>query len=354
MPLQECNQNVESFTKRSSSLAKIDGLQIVDFDASSGEKENDPTNQAFPKSKSLSLVSILSSGDPFLLPKAITLSSQNSALSSVIEVGENHFSSYGEDLHEYRTTDRVEHNNNNDTIGWISSDSCQSVRNPGDIRAIDSSFPESFQIEHNYSSEYEQSESDQDSLEDDDSKEMDYSLVNELIENELNRIHIESKKITEWTTGVNPNKVESKNFGSLIYIIETYNKVIVKLYKEDLFKSDEQFRPIEIEQFLNSLLNNGIYDDQNNNMSSCFETFVFYLIKIWFFLGQKQLIDELVMFNLTSDVYFLFDEANNQVIKESRVIPIELLAFFLIKSETCSWTKGDKSSYLQASFSLKE
>jgi hypothetical protein len=425
--------NLESFGKRSSSLAKIDGLTIAGRfnDTYDDDDNNDHVDEmssvknlaqardslatatglpvsALPKSKSLNRIanSSLTKG----VSRVYTVSSQSTGLSSVVELGEfaatasnkpsHHVNNDDDDdddedclIAEFRTTDRVNDISQlDDTIDWVSNSDNESVKSQDYVpkqKAVQAQKTGRSDEQFNYSSdedvfckiyhrppvtlvhnESSYDESYEEDRRDDDTNsvhEMEYELVNDLIENELNRIRIESKHVTDWSSlaananNGNQNVIENNAFGTLVYIIETYNKIIVTIYKPELFAADAEFKEIEIEQLLNSLLNNGQHDDKNVNVSCCFERVILNLLRVLFFLDN--VLDDLTLFGLPAETFFVTAQvANaprdntthnrhnpgpvvNSILKESKVISTELLAFYQIKAPA-GRVAGDKANYL--------
>ena len=327
MPLNEIQTN--SVIKRSSSLAKIDGLIFKDFDIKDAiENKENLTNRQMhllvkydlTKSKSLN-----NDGNQ-TLSSLIKTTNEQTRQSDAIDVKND--SSCNQKSEIYFNNDEKDK-----AINWISlSSSLHSA-----LTSSSNSSPWSkvgsycdLLEEVTFVSSDESSSSFMDSFsESKDKNQIDYELVKSLLDNELNRIRIQSSKIINWTNATNTNRIEGKQFADLVFIVETFNKIIVKMYKTTVFANDTTSScEIEIAPFVSSILSNVSKISDNE---SSFERVVFRLLRILFFLNNKILLNDLTIFTLDADVFFT-KNAKKDVLLESKVISLELLTFFVIKS----------------------
>ena len=298
MPLNELQW--EQIKKKSSSLARIDGLVFCDFDNSSDEHEKENSLPKISKSKSLSIHQLASLN---VNQKALKAESSRN---STIDLCKDY---------SYPSFQNEENNNkSNQTIEWLSSDSSQ-----GSVSDCQN---------HYFNNESEQSTSFVSSSLDSSFQQFNLELIRPLIETPENKIEIKSKKFDQLST------IDNVNFANLIYIVETYNKLIYRMYKETIFQADANFQQIELNHFVASLL---------NESNSSFEQNVFYLLKICFHLIKKLNVQDFILFNVDYPAYFDIIEPNN-LIKESKVLSIELLCAYLLRFEQSSSNFTDKSS----------
>lgn len=178
----------------------------------------------------------------------------------------------------------------------------------------------------------------------DDEEELDYELIESIMDNEEHKIQITSNKIVDWSKVNNLNRIESAQFAHLIYIVETFNKILVNIYKVQLFPHDKGFAPISINEFVCSMLND------ESSQKGLFQRVVFYLVRIVFFLNHRQLIDQFTWFGLRMDSVFEIDPRRH-TISESRAVSLEILALLCFKLYNKStFTSKDHSSYLASDY----